>query len=181
MTPIVEYDDGSAICLDSYTAGGHALGKWGELTLRFTDAYGRDTLRTYRDVALNVKPLTEDHVRGIVREEIQTQRPAWIKIVDRVQPSAPGSGGAKTILDQGWNVSLAEAAARAQGMQDTCKEALVRIDPESDELNKLYAVARAARTLEARLLKAPTLLGAFHVNDELLALRAALEKLDDPA
>jgi hypothetical protein len=136
-------------------------------------------LRTYRDVALNVKPLTEEHVRGIVREELQAQRPAWVKIVSRVPPDEPGSGGAHMTLEQSLNVSMAEAAARAQGMQDTCKEAIVvRIDPESVELNKLYAVARAARKLEARLLKAPTLLGAFHVNDELLALRAALENLE---
>ncbi|MBO6507325.1 MAG: hypothetical protein JJ979_02375 [Roseibium sp.] len=49
-TVLAEYDDGSAVCLSSYTGGGSALGTWGGLTLMKIEADGQTTLRDYAAV-----------------------------------------------------------------------------------------------------------------------------------
>lgn len=51
---IEHYDDSSKVLLDAYNGGGHRLGAWSGLTLRFIRADGTETFRTYR--ALDVEP-----------------------------------------------------------------------------------------------------------------------------
>lgn len=45
--PIVTYDDGARVILDSWTGGAHESGVFGEVALRFIDAHGVETVREY--------------------------------------------------------------------------------------------------------------------------------------
>lgn len=158
MKPIVEYDDGSAVYLDSYSGGAHAAGAWSEVTLRMVDAAGVETRKYYRGVTEH-----EENVRRIVREELEAGRTATGRTL---QEHAQFIGLLYGYGRPNWDVAMREDAARAQA-----------IDPESDELNALYAVARAARKLAKRLPDGGHALTHYFARDDLLALRGALEKL----